>query len=105
MSNSSDGDLESRLAILEERTRPKPRTLFDRIKDWSGVSAFVVAVLYTYPLGFWDRFVVTARQEKAQQVAELRSLILKLGEIDADFVRTFSSVSDLQVRSLLSQVE
>ena len=63
ISNNSGLAFDERLAVLEERTKPKPRTIYDRIKDWAGVLTFVIAVLYTYPLGVWD-IVTSAKQRR-----------------------------------------
>ena len=97
-------DLSSRIAVLEERTRPKERTVLDRIKDWSGVLTFVIAVLYTYPLGVWDRFVVTAEQQKTKEINDLRSTVLKLSELDSEATRTLPSIADVQQQVLYGQI-
>jgi hypothetical protein len=105
MSESTGSDFDSRLAALEERTRPKEKTILDRIKDWSGVLTFVIAVLYTYPLGVWDRFVVTAAQQKIKEIGELRATILRLTELDAETYRVIASIADVQQQALMSQVQ
>jgi hypothetical protein len=104
MQESPTLDYDARLAVLEERTRQKPKTVFERIKDWSGILTFVIAVLYTYPLGVWDRFVVTAKEQKAKEVADLRSIILQLTQADAENIRAVTSTSDLQAQTILSQI-
>lgn len=91
MSESANSDFDSRLAVLEERTKPKEKTILDRIKDWSGVLTFVVAVLYTYPLGVWDRFVVTAEQQKIKEIGELRATIVRVTELDSETFRVIAS--------------
>jgi hypothetical protein len=78
--------------------------VLDRIKDWSGVLTFVIAALYTYPLGVWDRFVVTAKQEKSKEVGDLRSIILKLTEADSELIRAYASITDIQAQASLTQV-
>lgn len=40
-----------RLAILEERTHPKPKSVVDRLKDWGGVASLVIAIAYSFPIG------------------------------------------------------
>lgn len=101
---SSDSNLsfEERLAVLEERTNPKPRTIYDRVKDWAGVLTFVVAVLYTYPLGVWDRFIVTAQQQHAKEVADLRSVVVKLTDADAELIRAVSRTTDVSAQTALA---
>jgi hypothetical protein len=105
MSESASSDFDSRLAVLEERTKPKEKTILDRIKDWSGVLTFVVAVLYTYPLGVWDRFVVTAEQQKIKGVGELRATIVRVTELDSETFRVIASIADVQQQALMSQVQ
>ncbi len=73
--------LDRRLSILEERTQPKPKPLVERITAWGGVATFILAVLYTFPLGVWDRFFVSP-------VTEVRSLIVELTDVDAETFRT-----------------
>jgi hypothetical protein len=101
---SLTSDFDTRLAVLEERTKPKPKTVFERIKDWSGILTFVIAVLYTYPLGVWDRFVVTAKEQKTKEIADLRSIILQLTQADAENVRAVISTSDAQAQTMLGQI-
>lgn len=102
ISNSSGLGFDERLAVLEERTKPKAKTIYDSIKDWAGVLTFVVAVLYTYPLGVWDRFVVTAKQQHQKEVQDLRSVVLKLSDADAELVRALSRTTDVSVQNVLS---
>jgi hypothetical protein len=93
-----------RLAVLEERTRPKKRTIFDGVKDWAGILTFVIAVLYTYPLGMWDRFVVTGEQQRTKEIGELRDTVARLAELDAEATRTLSAISNVQQQSMYSQI-
>lgn len=102
MSEDSSLDFDSRLAVLEERTKPKTKTIFERIKDWSGILTFVIAVLYTYPLGVWDRFVVTAKEQHAKELGDLRSIILAVTAADAEFVRAYASVTDPSMQQVLT---
>jgi hypothetical protein len=97
-------DFNTRLALLEDRTKPKPRTVFDRVKDWSSILTFVVALLYTYPLGVWDRFVVTAKEQRAKELNDLRSVILSVTAADADAVRAAAGTSDPSIQQQMIQV-
>ncbi|MET4273465.1 MULTISPECIES: hypothetical protein [unclassified Bradyrhizobium] len=101
ISSGSSLGFDERLAVLEERTKPKPRTIYDGIKDWSGVLTFVVAVLYTYPLGVWDRFIVTAQQQHAKEIQDLRSVVLRLTDADAELIRAVSRTTDPSVQAAL----
>jgi len=69
-------DLIDRVSLLEERTKDKQKTVIDRVKEWSGVATAVFAILYTIPLGVWDRFVLTSEQRSEREVAELRGTIV-----------------------------
>src|SRR5690349_16115183 len=101
--SSSPSDLAARLAILEERTQPKPRTLFDKLKDWAGILTFVIAVLYTYPLGVWDRFVVTAKEQRTKELNEVRSTILAVTSADSEAIRAYAGISDPSMQQQLIQ--
>jgi len=106
MSDASDtsiSNFDARIAVLEERTKPKARTIFDRIKDWSGILTFVIAVAYTYPLGVWDRFVVTGQQQVTKEVSDLRSIILALTQADAENLRAYAAISDPNIQIQLGQ--
>jgi len=104
ISSSSSLGFDERLAVLEERTKPKPRTISDRIKDWAGVLTFVVAVLYTYPLGVWDRFIVTAQQQHTKEVLDLRSVVLRLTDADSELVRAVSRTTDVSAQNAITQM-
>jgi hypothetical protein len=73
-------DIDRRLSVLEERTKPKPKTLVDHITQWGGVATFLLAFVYTFPLGVWDRFFVTPVESE-------RSLIAKLTDVDTEYFK------------------
>ena len=95
--------LEERIAVLEERARPKPRSFTDYIKEWAGVGTLMIALLYTFSLGVWDRFFVTAEQRRAAQTDQLRNLAIALSDLDAELARSYFSISDEQVRAFFSR--
>src|SRR3954469_20049152 len=103
MSDESRPSVDERLAALDERTTPKPKTLTDRVEDWAGVGTLAIALLYTFPLGVWDRFFVTEHQQRQKETDELRSLIVKLAEKDADLARAYFSITNEQVRAFFSR--
>jgi hypothetical protein len=88
--------IEERIAVLEERTRDKPKSVTDYVKEWAGVGTLMIALLYTFPLGVWDRFFVT-------QVDRLRDLAIHLSELDAENARSYFSIEDDQVRAFFSR--
>jgi hypothetical protein len=50
-----------------------------------GVATFLLAILYTFPLGVWDRFFITPADN-------LRALVVKLVDVDAEFFKTSQSL-------------
>ena len=91
------------MATLEERTRPKRSTPTDFVKEWAGVGTLLIALLYTFPLGVWDRFFVTAEQKRAQQVDMLRDLAIHVSELDATYAQSYNSIADEQLRAFFSR--
>jgi hypothetical protein len=81
-------DIETRISILEDRTNQKQPHITDIITKFASVGTLVIALLYTFPLGVWDRFMVTAQQEEDKKVDSLRSLAVQLADIDAEYLRT-----------------
>lgn len=51
--------VEERLAVLEEKLEKQNKSIFDRIKDWAGLAALLIAVAYTFPSGIWDKIMTT----------------------------------------------
>ena len=71
MSNSAKNyTLKERVAALEERTRPKKATFFEKFRSYGGLIALVITIGYSWPLGVWDRFVITPAQKEAAQLAK-----------------------------------
>lgn len=87
--------MEARLATLEERTAPRPKTLLDRVKEWSGFATAVIAILYTFPLGFWDRWF---EGPTARNVEALRSGIQQLADLEARTTQGAISITDVEAR-------
>jgi hypothetical protein len=83
-----------RLAILEERTHPKPKSVVDRLKDWGGVASLVIAIAYSFPIGLWDRFIEPEKKKAEQEVADLRSTIEQSTIMMADGARALAGISD-----------
>lgn len=92
-----------RLATLEERTRPKKPGLVDNIKAWGGVASLVIALAYSFPLGLWDRFVVSPEQSKAQELQGLRDVISTATNIILKNAEAMTGISDPQMRDQASR--
>lgn len=87
-------DLGERIAILEERTKPKEKTFPEKLRDYGGLAALVITVAYSWPLGIWDRFIMTPQQKREARVAELKSSLTESAKIIAESARTLSSIGD-----------
>jgi hypothetical protein len=95
---SDQSNVDRRLAVLEERTKPKPKTFIENVTQWGGVATFLLALLYTFPLGVWDRFFVTPEDE-------VRSLIIKLTDADTEFLKVSQSLPPSQMFSIALSVK
>lgn len=87
--------IEARLATLEERTTPKQKTALDIIKEWSGFATAVIAILYTFPLGFWDRWF---EGPTARNVEALRTGVQQLAELEARTTQGALGIPDIETR-------
>jgi hypothetical protein len=83
-----------RIAALEERTSPKPKTIVDRIKDWGGVASLVIAIGYSFPLGIWEKFIEPENRRIASELQNLRNVIEQTTTIFSEGARTLSSIQD-----------
>jgi hypothetical protein len=90
--------IDLRLAIVEERTRPKPKSWVDLLQAWGGAASLVVALLYSFPLGLWDRFVISRQEQQAAQLRQLRELILQTSRLWTDGASKVAGISDPQLR-------
>lgn len=83
-----------RLAALEERTAPKPKTIINTVKDWGGVASLVIAIGYSFPLGIWEKFIEPEKRRVAAELQSLRNVIEETTTIHAEGARTLSSIQD-----------
>jgi hypothetical protein len=94
--NLSD-DIDRRVSVLEERTKPKPKSFVEHITQWGGVATFLLALLYTFPLGVWDRFFVSPVEKE-------RALIAKLIDIDTEYLKISQTLPMDQMLALTLSV-
>jgi hypothetical protein len=87
-----------RLAALEERTTPRPKTIIDRVKDWGGVASLVIAIGYSFPLGIWEKFIEPEKKRTAAEIQSLRNVIEETIALLAESARTLSSIPDPYLR-------
>lgn len=89
-------DVASRLAVLEDRTRARPKSLLENLKDWGGIASLVVALAYSFPLGLWDRFVLSPQQRAAAELNDLRAVIEELTRLMSEGAFQVASIGDAQ---------
>jgi tetratricopeptide (TPR) repeat protein len=95
--------LSERVATLEERTTPKPKTIFDQLKEWGGILSLLIALGYTFPLGLWDRFMISPQEAEQRKINAARSVVLQSAQLVADFGRTISAIQDPRLRTMVSR--
>ena len=78
MSNALLRNLERNLGRSEAQ-KPKPKSTLDLVKEWGGVVSLLIALGYTFPLGFWDRFI----DKSAARSAEIADLYAVLENISS----------------------
>jgi hypothetical protein len=93
-SSGQNGSILERLAVLEDRVRPRPKTLVDQVKEWGGVASLVIALAYTWPMGLWDRFITPRSQQQAAQLAQLRGAIETSAVLVSDEGKALSGISN-----------
>jgi hypothetical protein len=93
--------IHERLAALEERTAPKPKTVMDRLKEWGGVASLTVALLYSFPLGIWDRFVVPGERQRSEEFTQLRRVIDQVAGMLIDGGRALDGAKDPQMQDII----
>ncbi len=92
-------DLVQRVAMLEERTKPKQKTLLDKLKDWGGVGTLLIALIYTFPSNLYQQ---TFQPEKKAR-EDLRLIIEQSTMILADGLKAASSTSNPSSASQLNR--
>lgn len=98
-----------RLATLEERTKPRPKTFFEKVQAYGGVIAVVIAVGYSWPLGVWDRFIVSQEKATEAKLGDIRESLTRATGLYVDIGRLQSSIAnpdmrDLATRSTFNQI-
>ncbi len=96
-------DIECRLAVLEERTHEKPKRLVEHVKEWGGVATLIVAMLYTFPLGVWDRFYLTKEAREAARIETLSNLTMEMANLDAEMAQGFSNIQDVSMKNFFTR--
>lgn len=95
--------MDARLAVLEERTRPKEKKLLDRLKDWGGVASLVIAVAYSFPLGLWDRWFEAPKRTQEVELAALRQVLSESTSMIADYGRSVAGLNDAYLAETISR--
>lgn len=96
-------DTLQRLATLEERTRPRPKTFLEKLQAYGGLIALIIAVGYSWPLGVWDRFIVSKEKAIEAKVGEIRESLAKATGLTVDVGRLQSSIANPEMRDLATR--
>jgi hypothetical protein len=91
--SNDDTNPEAEPALTPENSR-KRKTLLELFKEWAGVITIVITLFYTYPLGFWDRFVITKQERQAKEIEHVRDLVIRLAELDSEYMRSIVTLQD-----------
>jgi hypothetical protein len=91
--------LPERVAQLEERTKTKPKSLLDKIKEWGGVATAVIAVAYTFPTGVWEKWF----QPEIKAREDLRSMVEQTTMVLSEGLKASINTSDKQAASQLNR--
>lgn len=92
-----------RLATLEERTKPRPKTFFEKVQAYGGVIAVVIAVGYSWPLGVWDRFIVSQEKATEAKLGDIRESLTRATGLYVDIGRLQSSIANPDMRDLATR--
>jgi hypothetical protein len=100
---SSEIKLNERVAILEERTKEKPKKKMDLLKDYGGIAALLITLLYTFPLGLWQQWIQTPSEKRTEQVNNLKAILETSMTLLADTGRSLSSITNPEVYDVVSR--
>lgn len=103
MPRDFETDTLQRLATLEERTKPRPKTFLEKLQAYGGLIALVIAVGYSWPLGVWDRFIVSQEKAIEAKVAEIRESLTRATDLTVDIGRLQSSIANPEMRDLATR--
>lgn len=95
--------IDARVAVLEERTRPKDKTPLDRLKDWGGVASLVIAIAYSFPLGLWDRWFEAPKKLQESELVGLRQVLTESTSMMAEYGRAIAGLSDAYLAETVSR--
>jgi len=93
-------DILQRLSALESRTAPANKTILEKLQAYGGIVALVITIGYSWPLGVWDRFVVSAQEKEERAVDAIRETLSRAIELTAQIGEVSSSIEDIQMRDL-----
>lgn len=102
-SRGFEPDILQRLAALEERTKPKPRTFFDKLQEYGGLIALVIALGYSWPLGIWDRFIVSREKAMEEKMGDIRESLTRATSMYVDIGRLQSTIVNPETRDLVTR--
>jgi hypothetical protein len=94
--NATNPEVEPALAPESGRKR---KTSLEFFKEWAGVITIVITLFYTYPLGFWDRFVLTKEERQTREIEHVRDLVIQLAELDSEYMKSSGTMQDQNLKN------
>jgi hypothetical protein len=79
---------------MSEHKQKERKTFLDYTKEWAGVLSLAVSLVYTFPLGVWDRFYVAAEQKRETDIETVRELLVKLTQLDSEAAQKNAATND-----------
>jgi hypothetical protein len=90
------------MAARHGKETSNPPSILSQFKEWAGVVSLVLSVAYTFPLGVWDRFIETPRQRASKELSDLRTVLVRLAELEAKSLQTNAGITDQNAAALNS---
>lgn len=86
--------LAERIARLEERTAPRPKTWMELLQAYGGILSLAIAMLYSFPLGVWDRWFETEATRSRQELTALRDSLERVAQMQVEGARAASGIRE-----------
>lgn len=101
--------LSERVSVLEERTKPRNKNVVEIFQMYGGLIALAITLLYSWPLGVWEKFVSTPQEKEQSELSSLRNTLLRAAELTVEAGNVQSSIEDpglrdMAVRAIQNQI-
>ncbi len=102
-STANELSLAERIAIVESRLVNERKTWLDRLKEYGGVAALVIAIGYSFPLGVWKEFFVLPDERRAAHIGMLKEVLGDTMQLVAENVSAAAQVSSPDLRDMITR--